>query len=276
MQDSSARSAGFISYARRDEQFVRRLVADLAARGVQLWYDQHLLPGSDWQRGIEQALNAASFVLFVASEASSTSDWVRHEIVAAQTSGTLTIPVVIDDQGPAAIPEELNAIQWVDFRQDYGAALLLLLNALPRAARAGEPVRELPQASQGYAFLSFAEEDSGFVQETLKPVLAQRMVTFWEYRTAERRYDISIARELEDRIANSVAFVAVLSPDWKSADWTERELLYAEAIGRPRFLVQARLMPPSILTIGKLLIDFTRDVDAGAEQLVRELQKRGL
>ena len=60
MRDSSARSAGFISYARRDEQFVRRLVADLAARGVQLWYDQHLLPGSDWQRGIEQALNAAS------------------------------------------------------------------------------------------------------------------------------------------------------------------------------------------------------------------------
>jgi hypothetical protein len=267
---------GFVSYARRDAPFVRRLVADLARRGVQLWWDQNLVPGSNWQRGIESALGRARFVLFIASEASSTSEWVRSETAAAQRAGTLTIPLIIDDTGPAAIPEALREIQWVDFRDNYEGALERLLEALPGTARSAQPVEELPETSKGYVFLSYAEEDAPFVEDVLKPTLSGRSVTFWEFRSAERRYETSIARELEDRIDNALAVVAILSPDWKSADWTERELLYAEAVDRPRFLVLARPMPPSILTVGKLVIDFTVDPDAAASDLVGELRKKGL
>lgn len=38
MPGQLAESTGFVSYARRDEAFVRRLVADLALHGVQVWY----------------------------------------------------------------------------------------------------------------------------------------------------------------------------------------------------------------------------------------------
>lgn len=162
---------GFVSYARQDAPFVRRLVADLARRGVQLWWDQNLTPGSNWQRGIEVALTRARFVLFIASVASSTSEWVRHETVAAQPAGTLTIPLIIDDSGPAAIPDVLRDIQWVDFRENYEGALERLLAALPSSARTAQPVEELPETSKGYVFLSYAEEDAPFVEPTLKPTL---------------------------------------------------------------------------------------------------------
>jgi hypothetical protein len=267
----------FVSYARRDSPFVERLVTDLASHGIQLWWDRNLAGGENWREAIEQVLAEARIVLFVASEASASSEWVRQETFAALRSGTVVLPVIVDDAGPAAIPDEFRDIQWVDFRQDYQQGLRHLLDALRyEGVRLDTPVKPLPQQSKGYVFLSYAEEDRNFVKETLEPLLTSRHLTFWEYRSADRRYDTSIARELEDRIDNCAALVAVLSPNWKSSVWTERELLYAEAVERPRFLVISRPMRPSILTVGKILIDFSAGDEAAGQQLVQELLKQGL
>ncbi len=125
-------------------------------------------------------------------------------------------------------------------------------------------------------FLSYAEPDEAFIDSNLKPLLTSRGFTFWEYRGEQRSYDQSIARELEDRIDNAVALVAILSPSWRDSEWTERELLYAEAVSKPRFLILAESMRPSILTIGKLVFDFTKDVDRAGRLLLAELAKQGL
>ena len=170
----------------------------------------------------------------------------------------------------------MTGIQTLDFHEDYQSALRKLLQALPTYLQSTGPVAVPAQRSKGYAFLSYAEEDADFVHDTLTPVLTSRALSFWEFRSAERRYDTSIARELEDRIDNAAALVAVLSPEWKSSEWTERELMYAEAVERPRLLVLVKPMRPSILTVGKLVIDFTANAESAKRQLVDELLKHGL
>jgi len=57
----------------------------------------------------------------------------------------------------------LAQFQSVDFRNDYQLGIKQLIDALPRAIRADKPVVSGPPKSKGYVFLSYAEEDAGFV-----------------------------------------------------------------------------------------------------------------
>ena len=54
----------------------------------------------------------------------------------------------------------------------------------------------------------------------------------WDFRPST-----NFVQAMHEAASEAERTIAVLSPDWKQSDWTERELLYAEAIGRPRFLV---------------------------------------
>ena len=83
----------FISYARADEAFARRLYNDLAASGVEPWLDRYdIPPGAIWDAEIQRALNACSHVLVVVSGASVGSNNVHAEWNYAETLGKTLIP----------------------------------------------------------------------------------------------------------------------------------------------------------------------------------------
>ena len=65
----------FFSYSRKDaEAFAFKLANDLRKAGAKVWIDQmDIPPGRNWDEEIEKALNGATYILFIASEKSVTS-----------------------------------------------------------------------------------------------------------------------------------------------------------------------------------------------------------
>lgn len=85
----------FISYAREDQERVRRIAEELARRGYDLWWDPELRSGQDFRDTIEEALRTAKCVVVAWSHDSIRSRFVRDEAERGSARGVLT-PVFID------------------------------------------------------------------------------------------------------------------------------------------------------------------------------------
>jgi hypothetical protein len=93
----------FISYSSRDEDFARRLHADLQDRGVRCWFAPEDM--KIWAKildTLDEAVRLRDKVLLVLSEASIKSEWVEDEVTRAfaeeRSRGiTVLFPVRIDD-----------------------------------------------------------------------------------------------------------------------------------------------------------------------------------
>jgi hypothetical protein len=269
----------FVSYSRRDIDFVSRLTDELHRRGVQVWRDvEQIPPGADWQKVIGQAVKRANVLLFVASGNSLRSEWITHELAIVLSQGTPVIPIILDEEGAAGLPMELRRFQWVDFRGGYDqqkvaslASSLLALGARKEPTAVEPPTRK----SEGYVFISYAEEDAGFVAE-LKEFLAARNYAYWDYEESERNYHTQFFRELEGVILEAVATLSVLSEAWKLSKWTTREYFFSEDAGIPVFLLLAKPLGPTLAIAGTPYIDFVQDRKRGFEKLDKELRRKGL
>jgi len=61
----------FLAYANEDTEHVRRLYAELQQAGFEPWMDEEkLLPGQNWPRAIEQAIELADYVVLCFSSRS--------------------------------------------------------------------------------------------------------------------------------------------------------------------------------------------------------------
>ena len=80
----------FVSYSRKDEHFVRRLVAALVAEKREVWLDEKdIEPTAEWLKKIFDNIEAADNFLFVISPDSVVSIYARKEIdhAALSTNG---------------------------------------------------------------------------------------------------------------------------------------------------------------------------------------------
>jgi hypothetical protein len=69
----------FISYARKDEDFVHALVQELQNYHVQLWVDKNIEYGSAWDETIDSQLADCDAILVIATPASMASPYVTYE-----------------------------------------------------------------------------------------------------------------------------------------------------------------------------------------------------
>ena len=75
----------FISYSSKDDDFARRLHADLQDRGVRCWFAPHDMKGGEkLHEQIKQAIHLQDRLLLVLSENSMDSEWVKTEIATAR------------------------------------------------------------------------------------------------------------------------------------------------------------------------------------------------
>jgi hypothetical protein len=58
----------FLSYFRGDKASVLKLRNDLIAAGEEVWWDQDILPGQDWELAIQQALKDSYSILICLSK----------------------------------------------------------------------------------------------------------------------------------------------------------------------------------------------------------------
>ena len=86
----------FLSYAREELARVRPLIQALEGHGWDVWWDEKIPAGQQYNQAIAIALREARCVLVVWSQASVESHWVQDEATRGRDRGIL-IPVRIDD-----------------------------------------------------------------------------------------------------------------------------------------------------------------------------------
>ena len=230
----------FISYARRDQEFVDKISSDLQRAGIRVWRDtEQIQPGQQWQRAIEDALTNAVALLYVSSQKSRASGWMQDELLAFFRTGKLIIPIILDNDGEHSLPSELQQLQWIDFRKSYEEPILKLLSVFPSDLKSKTPIAPTERQSKGYVFISYAEEDSRFVEQ-LREFVKKRKYGYWDYAESDRDYHTQFVRELEGVIIDAAAMLSVLSEAWKDSQWSIREYFFSEAVHTPVFLLRAK------------------------------------
>jgi hypothetical protein len=122
----------FISYSRRDETIMRRVVKFLRRQGINVWVDnEELIPGTPiWEEEIEKAIKAALAVVAVMSPDSKDSEWVRREISLADQNRKRIFPVLVQGDEDRSITLRLITRQYIDLRENEGVGLTSLHSAL--------------------------------------------------------------------------------------------------------------------------------------------------
>jgi WD40 repeat protein len=123
----------FISYSRRDLEFVKRLHASLIASGKDVWVDwQDILPTAEWLEEVFEGVESSDNFLFVITPDSLTSEVCARELGHALEQRKRLVPVVRRGVDRQPMPEALAARNWTFFRDedDYGASFETLVSAL--------------------------------------------------------------------------------------------------------------------------------------------------
>ena len=135
----------FISYSTKDEEFVKRLHADLLSMRVRCWFaPEDMKIGDKIRARIDESIWMYDKLLIVLSEYSIASDWVEFEVEAAlakesKEKRTVLFPIRLDDSVMVAVTPWAAHIKRArhigDFRRwnnhdDYEMALSRLLRDL--------------------------------------------------------------------------------------------------------------------------------------------------
>ena len=125
------RPSVFISYSRKDVDFVRHLVAGLEQRECDVYIDEDDIPAaSAWREELEDGIAGSDNIVFVLSPNFVGSQECRQELEHALASGKRLIPIALTQCDE--VPAELAARNYVWFREDgdFEACLETLLLAL--------------------------------------------------------------------------------------------------------------------------------------------------
>jgi formylglycine-generating enzyme required for sulfatase activity len=221
----------FLAHAREDKPQVRKLYADLTARGLDPWLDEvDLVPGQIWKEEIPRAIRQAGiFLACLSSGSAGKVGYVQNEFRLALSAfgerppGSIyLIPVRLDDCDvpDLQIPDRglsLQDIQWVDLWEEGGfdrlvkaieRALEGLVDprqprgaAIPLAEPRAKDVREelAPEATQEQAVIAEKEKRGAEV----KPAPD----AFLSYTRFDDRHDGGAISELCRRLASAVQAV---------------------------------------------------------------------
>jgi formylglycine-generating enzyme required for sulfatase activity len=130
----------FISYSRKDSTFAHKLAYDLRIAGHNIWIDEALKVGQDWEETIEAKLKEAKEVIVVLSTNAIKSKWVQHEGSIAYGLNKKLFPVLIETLPDDELPLWGKKFQHHNFVDvEYEQAFISFEAALtPR-----DPIREL-------------------------------------------------------------------------------------------------------------------------------------
>jgi TIR domain-containing protein len=104
----------FISHSSSDRSFAEFLHRHLTSEGLTVFLAPlSLVPGQRWPQEILNALEASSWVLFLASRTACASPWVQQELGAALVKQKKIVPIVWDIP-PSQLPGWIGHIQAVN------------------------------------------------------------------------------------------------------------------------------------------------------------------
>lgn len=119
LPDAPARADVFISYSRRDSDFVAQLYQELTGRGISAWFDKENIQVADhWRTSIVEGVRDCEVFILVLSPDSTGSVNVRKEVDLAERYDKQIIPLMWRETDiPVAMEYQLAGIQWIDFTE---------------------------------------------------------------------------------------------------------------------------------------------------------------
>jgi hypothetical protein len=106
----------FISYSTQDKAAADAICHGLETNGVRCWIaPRDVMPGSDWQQAILDAIAASKAVVLVFTAHTNQSENVKKEVSAAVNAKAVVIPFMIEDVTPqGALKYHLEGVHWLD------------------------------------------------------------------------------------------------------------------------------------------------------------------
>ena len=123
----------FISYSRRDKEFVSQLCEALTQANQKIWVDWNdIPPAEDWRQEIYRGIEAANNFVFIISAHSTSSEVCSDELDHAIKHGKRLVPILRQDVGYENVHPELGRINWIFFQEDddFDGAFRKLLSAI--------------------------------------------------------------------------------------------------------------------------------------------------
>src|SRR5262249_44118614 len=123
----------FISYSRKDKEFVRRLDEELKRRDREAWVDwEGIPPGDTWEKTIYSAIESTHTFIFVLTPDSIASEVCGREIAHAAANNKRLVPIVHRDVEADKVPRSLGELNWIFYRDsdDFEEATAKLISAL--------------------------------------------------------------------------------------------------------------------------------------------------
>jgi hypothetical protein len=107
----------FISYSRKDKEFVRWLDQELKHRDREAWVDwEGIPPGDRREKTIYGAIEATHTFIFVLTPDSIASEICGKEIAHAAANNKRLVPIVHRDVAADRVPKSLGELNWIFFR----------------------------------------------------------------------------------------------------------------------------------------------------------------
>jgi len=143
----------FISYSRKDSEFVDRLIQALELYGFPTWKDVTAISGGDvWKATISRAVRECDAFLVVLSPQSANSENVSKELAVATKHARRVLPVMYQAcRIPDKMEYDLAELHWEDFVEaEFDEALEKLIHTL-----GGRPTKELAASREVQALREF-------------------------------------------------------------------------------------------------------------------------
>ena len=165
----------FLSYSRHNAEVVTKLIHDLRAAGIDIWYDQTLTGGQRWWDNIlENMANSDVFILALSPE-SWQSEACKSELNYVTKLGKPILPaLIVDGININLLPAPLNQIQIMDCRRGDSDSVFSLIKAIystPAAPPLPDPLPAPPPVPVSY--LSTLKERI----DSPEPMTAQNQMT---------------------------------------------------------------------------------------------------
>jgi WD40 repeat protein len=104
----------FISYSRRNGEFVHKLHDALVERGKDVWVDwEDIPPAAEWPKEIDEGIEGSDNFLFVISPDSVVSRVCMKELGHAVSQQKRLVPLLYEDVDEEAVPEALASRNWI-------------------------------------------------------------------------------------------------------------------------------------------------------------------
>jgi WD40 repeat protein/predicted TPR repeat methyltransferase len=123
----------FISYSRKDKDFVANLNQALAEQQRDTWLDtKDIPPTAEWLKEIFSAIEAADTFVFVMSPDGILSPICQQELMHALEHHKKIIPLVRREVDTKTVPESLAKLNWLFFREhdNFDASFQTLVKAI--------------------------------------------------------------------------------------------------------------------------------------------------